>query len=330
MRLPPLLFSLLLLPLLFGSCATEPGSSTPVAGGAVTKFTYETGEMSIVVDIPTSRSRATPIVAAAVLFDINPETGERTQSTELDTDVSVVWPDSITFTIPGCAGTPVYQSADTYTTFKIFHYGYPAECTASEEIRISASASLTVNKTGLPAKVLNGVGASSGGSFTYHVIFATSSSHTGNLGGLSGADAICALRAATGSARSTLGGTWKALVSTTAVNAKDHISLTPSFQIKNTSGQILVNAASDIWGASLLNAVGFNENGGTSGAPFQIWTGTQDSGFTDDYTCLDWTSASDSEEGGRGASDVTIGTWIERVGTAPCDNDYPIYCINSN
>lgn len=50
-------------------------------------------------------------------------------------------------------------------------------------------------------------------------VFVTSTSQSGQLGGLSGADALCQTRANAGG----LGSTWKAWLSTSSVNAKDRV-----------------------------------------------------------------------------------------------------------
>lgn len=310
------------------SCATDPSTSTPVAGGAITKFTYENGEISILVNAPSGLTRSSTLVAAAVLFDRDPVTGERKQATTLDEAVSVVWPDNVRFAIPDCAEPATFVSSTVYEVYKVFQYTYPASCTPSNEVRISATATLIVNKTGQPPKTLNGVGASTGGAITYHVIFVTSTSSTGNLGGLSGADSICAARAALGSQTSSLGGNWKAILSDVGVDARDRLNLTGSYSIRNTNGETLFTTASTIWTTSPTNAVRYTENG--NAIVSYVWTGTTADGRFNVNSCSGWTESSSSYDGGFGSTNLSTGKWIEQPSSDPCDQSDALYCINSN
>lgn len=173
-----------------------------------------------------------------------------------------------------------------------------------------------------------GSGGAGGGSLTFHTIFATSTTPDGNLGGISGADTICATRAVLGSKTSTLSGTWKAIVSTATVNAKDHLSLTATLSIKNTNGEMVLGLASDLWGATLLNPVKYNENGTAAGA--NVWTGTDYTGVYNNENCSGWTSSNAGELGGRGGTTNTNATWIDAHSGATCNLPKGLYCINSN
>lgn len=51
---------------LLSTCATDPGSGTPVAGAGVTYFTYETGQVEVLFKLEGSA-----LLAAAILFDTN-------------------------------------------------------------------------------------------------------------------------------------------------------------------------------------------------------------------------------------------------------------------
>lgn len=162
-----------------------------------------------------------------------------------------------------------------------------------------------------------------------YTIFATSTEYTGNLGGIAGADAKCAAHAVLGTKTKTLGGTWKAIISDHSVNAKDRISLIGTLSIQNTNGGNIFNKASFLWSnpASLVNAVGYDENGVYLGRG-DAWTGTTHVGLKNQDDCLNWLSSLNSEEGNYGSTTSISNSWMEKPGVGGCDEFARLYCIN--
>jgi hypothetical protein len=179
-----------------------------------------------------------------------------------------------------------------------------------------------------------------GGGGTYKRIFATSTVHNGNFGGLSGADAYCQQRADAAG----LEGTWKALLSTTSVAAWSRIGykwdvLTdtagswPLAYWKIVSGTTVTNA-NDLWDNGENMQVAYNEFGDkTFSAPGNcVWSATSPvsggyysvSGSGD---CSGWTSTSGSAVrgviGGGGAG------WLaSSIMTAmACTSECAVYCV---
>src|SRR5690606_1273312 len=78
-----------------------------------------------------------------------------------------------------------------------------------------------------------------------HIVFVTSSQYKGNLGGVDGADAICT-SVANGAG---LTGTYKAILSTMTVDARDRIAVGAT--VYNTLNQIVADDGADFWDTTL-------------------------------------------------------------------------------
>lgn len=166
----------------------------------------------------------------------------------------------------------------------------------------------------------------------FHTMFVTSVPYSGNLGGLSGADARCADRAAHGTETISVGGTWKAILSTTTangvtgVNAKDRISLMAGAPIKNTQGGTIIANATDLWTGILQSAPGYDEYGSFSQA--YVWTGGMSMSGGD--TCGNWLDGTHSPSGTTGFTLRTDSMWRSGSSMDGCDNGARLYCINVN
>lgn len=146
-------------------------------------------------------------------------------------------------------------------------------------------------------------------------IFATAGVYNGNLGGLVGADAICQTEA-TGLGYS---GTWKALLSTNALNARDRLTLVYPV-VRASDGEVV--AATNLWSGTLA-AAPVTSNFNTA------WTGTASAG--DKYGtnfCDNWTNGTigyGSEIGGY--TQNTNGSWIAN-GFGTCNITNNLYCVS--
>jgi hypothetical protein len=156
-------------------------------------------------------------------------------------------------------------------------------------------------------------------------IFASSLQVTGNLGGLVGADALCASWAQAAN----LGGTWKAFLSATGVsgvNAKDRIAEVGPWYNVNRTTKIFNNKTAFTVGA--LAAIRTETGGSASG---NAWTGTTDQGNADAVNCLNWTQGGGTAYASVGSPSTTLSEgpkWMAKGGNAPaCSTPARLYCI---
>jgi hypothetical protein len=156
-------------------------------------------------------------------------------------------------------------------------------------------------------------------------VFVTSTTTTGNFGGLAAADAVCAARAAAAN----LPGTFKAWLSTSTTSAASRLThaTVPYYR---RSGTTVVRLAQNwtelVSGATTVpGPITFDETGATvtGGA----WTGTNTSGASSTPSCSDWTSTTASSGGRYGSVRAEdIGWWTD-VGTGPCTASNRFYCF---
>jgi hypothetical protein len=160
-----------------------------------------------------------------------------------------------------------------------------------------------------------------------HLMYWTSYANNGAIGGLAGADAACQW-AADGSHRP---GTWRALLSTSAVNARDHVRIAgPTYNLENV--MIALND-DDLWDGGLAVAVTDSESGeqyayvnNNNNITNGVWTGsTQDGLRMYAETCSDWTTTSGNGRNGNPAA--TNNGWQE-AGSQGCNGYYSLLCVS--
>lgn len=165
------------------------------------------------------------------------------------------------------------------------------------------------------------------------IVFITSTTYNGNLGGISGADSKCMARAAAGS----LPGYYKAWLSSDSTH-----SPSTGF-IQNPEGYILADRSTlvaDSWndltspdsdGNFLLNAINRNEYGQIQEG--KAWTSTYPTGIPcDDIaedSCLGWTFSGSAMKGDAGSTESTDFQWsyLPVEGELTCDAQARIYCF---
>jgi hypothetical protein len=136
-------------------------------------------------------------------------------------------------------------------------------------------------------------------------VFRTAAGYYPNLGGLSGADAVCQSEA--GSAG--YAGTYKAIMSDDSTSAKSRLTL--SYPIVNASNGSTV-AATNLWSGSLSNPI-LQPSGSNGG---QAMTGSNaDGSIAGGGTCTSWSSNSGSNNLAAGSAGSTGSNW-------PQDNYY--------
>jgi hypothetical protein len=148
-----------------------------------------------------------------------------------------------------------------------------------------------------------GAGSAGAGSLSFFVTSVGSGTLGGNLGGLTGADAICqGLADAAGAGART----WHAYLSSSTEDARDRIGSGPWF---NAAGAQIAASVEALHTDGLSNGDpqhALDENGDeVPAAEHDILTGSEEDGpVYADRTCADWTSASDDDIGQVGHSDI--------------------------
>lgn len=134
----------------------------------------------------------------------------------------------------------------------------------------------------------------------------------GQATGLASADAICQTLADAAQ----LGGTFRAWISTTAVDAVEHITGTgPWYRI---DGALAFPNRARL-GTTPLVPISIDEQGGTPDPFYEAWTGTALGGYLaplgsrQSVTCWDWTSTIDSTQVGGVVGDIdnNSASWTE-------------------
>jgi len=120
-------------------------------------------------------------------------------------------------------------------------------------------------------------------------VFVTSTIYDGNLGGLAGADAKCAARAAAAG----LSGTYKAWLSSSTTSAASRLTHA-TVPYKRTDGVTIANNWTDLTDGAIAEPISRDEFGHVLSSAGSVWTGTADDGSskgsfgTNDF-CCDWT-----------------------------------------
>lgn len=162
-------------------------------------------------------------------------------------------------------------------------------------------------------------------------IFVTSTTYTGNLGGFSGADAICQTRASAAS----LSGTWKAWLSTGTLNAP---AVTAASRVNQFNGPFvrvdysnIATSWTDLTDGSLMNAISMDEFGAAA-TPTEVWTNTRkggSSGTESNVTlrdCNAWTNGTSGSTGYFGVNNSVTAEWTDSY-YENCNSPNKLYCF---
>ena len=162
-------------------------------------------------------------------------------------------------------------------------------------------------------------------------VFVTESAHTGDLGGLEGADAICQAEAV----EAGLLGTYIAWISTTDVGPADRFAHPPASNYMLVDGTIIATNWDDLTDGRLLHGIDLTATGVLTwegvwtntkfhdGSPYNIY------GNPAEDSCNEWTSASGNHLGAFGSSYNSGPEWTQ-VGFTPnvqCSNLLHFYCF---
>jgi len=171
---------------------------------------------------------------------------------------------------------------------------------------------------------LPGDGCSPTCTIEFYTVFVTSSYFTGNLGGLSSADAQCqSLAASAGHA-----GTFRAWLSAGSDKPANRFGLPADFpgHFVLPDGTVIARGFADLLDGALEAPLNVFENGQPALGSNAVWTGTDEYGNPTSIDCSGWKSSSNSYYGRRGQMSSKIGTWTSYDDT-PCNSSGRLYCL---
>ena len=154
------------------------------------------------------------------------------------------------------------------------------------------------------------------------LVFVTSTTSNGNLGGLSGADAICNARAVAGGAS----GSYLAWLadSTDSPATRFRTDVGPYLRTDFTT---VASDWTDLTDGTLTSPIEFDENANAVPATPTVWTNVEPSGIsTGSSHCFDWTFGAAIGSGARGLLTSTDTNWTKN-GTRLCNKQARLYCF---
>jgi hypothetical protein len=165
------------------------------------------------------------------------------------------------------------------------------------------------------------------------IVFITRDAHAGDLGGLAGADAICAA-----AAKGNLTGTFKAWLSDGAAAPLTRFDASAKAELVGTDGASIATGFSDLLAAGaghgIQSKIDHDEAGAQlMGSNIPVWTNVNpDGNKTGDASapadhCAGWTAAGTTGAVGN-AADITAGHWTAAGGApASCATPAHLYCF---
>ena len=159
-------------------------------------------------------------------------------------------------------------------------------------------------------------------------VFVTSTTYTGGLGVLAGADNKCKNRAVAAG----LPGTFMAWLSDAFLApATRFTQSTGPYQL--VTGATVATNWSDLTDGTLAAAIQVNELGVTVGAPFEVWTNTKPDGTQETTVpahCDNWTDATTPPPQGRyGLTPATTGAFTTAA-IGDCTSARRLYCVQQS
>jgi len=155
------------------------------------------------------------------------------------------------------------------------------------------------------------------------IIFVSSNTSDGNIGGLTGADSI--VQAAANNPGSEISGhSVTAILSVVGTSAQSRF-VDGGEPIYNTRGQIVANNFSEMFsgaGTSLANTILYDEAGNANDGI--VWTGTEADGTLAPTHCTSYSTNSNQQDGRIGQSNDSDGQWVQ-WGTLNCVNPARLY-----
>jgi hypothetical protein len=151
-------------------------------------------------------------------------------------------------------------------------------------------------------------------------VFRTETVQNANLGGVAGADAICAAQAL----EAGLEGEFKAWLSTIVSPVADRVTQAVGPYVL-VDGTLVANDWDDLVDGSILVPINLDANGVERAG--EVWTGTLASGASyPDDDCAGFNSGGTTGVALCGATNSTTATWTENI-TPACSTQLGLYCI---
>jgi len=189
----------------------------------------------------------------------------------------------------------------------------------------TTSADASVGDSGLPkptptdASTDSATSADADAAKTKFRVFVSSTTTTGNLGGVAGADALCNQRATAAA----LGGTYRAWVSVSGADAIDHITSAGPWHL--VTGELVAASKAVLTSGTLTHLIDKDEKGATpSLAEDRTWTATGANGRYVAPDCAGWTGAGSGLVGEARNNDPN--KWTDLVAEA-CTEVNRVYCF---
>lgn len=152
-------------------------------------------------------------------------------------------------------------------------------------------------------------------------VFITSTTYTGSMGGLAGADSNCQARATAGG----LAGTYRAWLSSTTSNAITRLG-TASGWVR-PDGKPFTNSKTDLLNGKIDYALVLDENGAdANGKTVRTATNPGTGMWNGSGSCLDWTDATAANSTTTGNNSNGTFAWSSN-GSGSCSGALPIYCF---
>ena len=153
-----------------------------------------------------------------------------------------------------------------------------------------------------------------------NIAFVTSTEHTGNLGGLAGADTICRTRAMAAG----LAGTYRAWLSTSTTNAVSRLGSARGWV--RVDGKPFVDSIADLTAGKIIHPLRVDETGDDVGQ-LRVTTGTKSDGtVASSELCGNWTSSTGTTYTTQGTSDGLGSMWTN-FGGQLCGTAARLYCF---
>jgi hypothetical protein len=156
-------------------------------------------------------------------------------------------------------------------------------------------------------------------------VFVTSTRHEGNLGGIAGADAVCAARAGAAGLR----GTFRAWLSDDTSSPATRFVHAP-FAYVLLDGTELAASWSDLVGGGLSHHINVTELGTTADGLGTVWTRTLPNGDAASFPlgpdCRGWTEGSPNQFGTNGQHQGSLSLW-SFLGASSCNARLRLYCF---
>ena len=159
-------------------------------------------------------------------------------------------------------------------------------------------------------------------------VFVTSTTQDGNLGGLSGADAICQNLATSAN----LTGTYRAWLSDDSQSPSTRFSQSSGpYQLLN--GATVATSWADLTDGTLATAITLAENGATfDDLGLRAWTNTRANGTSGgvlNENCAGWTTGANGSDGDEGQVAATSDNWTD-FASGTCNNLFHLYCFQQS